>query len=95
MNGKPPAYDSPELVALSAYAYWLAMGGLMDMHGLQDEPIPVLDDKQLQIGGKAESFPMPEAIAQALPVDKRGSLAGIWMRMLKNSTVIQAITVKK
>ena len=42
------------------------MGGLMDMHGLQDEPIPVLDDKQLQIGGKAESFPMPEVIAQVV-----------------------------
>ncbi|MCF7360814.1 cytochrome C [Vibrio diazotrophicus] len=76
MNGKPPAYDSPELVALSAYAYWLAMGGLMDQHGLENEPVPALDDKQLQIGGKAESFPMPDVIAQALPVDKRGSLAG-------------------
>lgn len=76
MNGEPPAQDSPELVALSAYAYWLAMGGLMDMHGMESDPVPALDDKQLQIGGKAESFPMPEVIAQALPVDKRGSLAG-------------------
>ena len=30
MNGKAPASGSPELVALSAYAYWLGMGGLMD-----------------------------------------------------------------
>ena len=36
----------------SAYAYWLAMGGLMDQHGLENEPVPALDDKQLQIGGK-------------------------------------------
>ncbi|MCG6507197.1 c-type cytochrome, partial [Vibrio parahaemolyticus] len=76
MNGKPPEYDSPELVALSAYAYWLAMGGLMDQYGLGDQPVPALDAKQLQTGGKIESFPLPDVIAKALPVEKRGNLAG-------------------
>ncbi|MBY7960622.1 c-type cytochrome [Vibrio fluvialis] len=76
MNGKPPEYDSPELVALSAYAYWLAMGGLMDQYGLGDQPVPTLDAKQLQTGGKIESFPLPDVIAKALPVEKRGNLAG-------------------
>ncbi len=26
MNGKPPPYDSPEMVALVSYSYWLAQG---------------------------------------------------------------------
>ena len=76
MNGKAPASDSPEIVALSAYAYWLAMGGLLDKHGMADEPIPELNAKALQIGGKAKEFPLPEAIAQALPIEERGNLSG-------------------
>ncbi|MFM2657881.1 c-type cytochrome [Vibrio owensii] len=76
MNGKPPAKDSKELEALSAYAYWLAMGGLLDQYGMQDEPVPAISTKQLLTGGKAEDFPLPEKIANALPAEKRGNLAG-------------------
>lgn len=76
MNGKAPAYDSPEIVALSAYAYWLAMGGLLDSYGMNDEAVPELDIKALQVGGKAQDFPLPDAIAQALPVKERGNLEG-------------------
>ncbi|MFH4803435.1 c-type cytochrome [Vibrio diabolicus] len=76
MNGKAPAYDSPEIVALSAYAYWLAMGGLLDSYGMSDEAVPELDAKALQVGGKAKDFPLPEAIAQALPIEERGNLSG-------------------
>lgn len=60
MNGKPPAKDSKELEALSAYAYWLAMGGLLDQYGMQDEPVPAINTEQLLTGGKAEDFPLPE-----------------------------------
>lgn len=56
MNGKAPAYDSPEIIALSSYAYWLAMGGLLDQYGMSDEPIPEIDAKTLQTGGKAPDF---------------------------------------
>jgi thiosulfate dehydrogenase len=52
------------------------MGGLLDKHGMTDEPIPELDAKALQVGGKAKDFPLPEAIAQALPIEKRGNLSG-------------------
>lgn len=76
MNGEVPAYDSPEIVALSAYAYWLAMGGLLDNYGMADEPIPELDAKALQVGGKTENFPLPKAIAQALPIEDRAKLSG-------------------
>ena len=38
MNRTAPPKDSPELVALSAYSYWLAMGGLLDKYGMQDLP---------------------------------------------------------
>ncbi len=76
MNGKAPAHDSPEIIALSAYAYWLAMGGLLDQYGMTDEPIPELDAKTLQTGGKTPDFPLPEPIAQALPVEERGKMAG-------------------
>lgn len=76
MNGKAPAYDSPEIIALSSYAYWLSMGALLDGYGLEKEPIPELDNKALQTGGKVEDFPLPDVIAQALPLEERSKLAG-------------------
>ncbi len=76
MNGKPPAYDSPEIVALSAYSYWLAMGGLMDRYGLEGQPVPEVSAKHLQAGAKAADFPFPEAITKAFPVEDRSKLKG-------------------
>lgn len=76
MNGLPPAEDSPEMVALTAYSYWLAMGGLLDKHGMESTVIPEVDDAMIQLGGKADSFKMPAQLAKQLPVDKRNTLAG-------------------
>ncbi|MEH6452329.1 MAG: c-type cytochrome [Psychromonas sp.] len=76
MNGLPPEQDSPEMVALTAYSYWLAMGGLLDKHGMQSTEIPEISDAAIQLGGKADSFEMPDALAKKLPVDKRNALAG-------------------
>ncbi|MDK9739499.1 c-type cytochrome [Vibrio sp. D404a] len=76
MNGKPPSKDSKELEALSAYAYWLAMGGLLDEYGMQDKPVPAISRELLLKGGKSEDFPLPSEIAKALPVNERGNLAG-------------------
>ncbi|MDA9556475.1 c-type cytochrome [Vibrio sp.] len=76
MNGKAPDEISPEMVALAAYSYWLAMSGLMDKHGLEAEPVPEVAIKDILEGGKSESFPFPDKIKQALPVDERSKLAG-------------------
>lgn len=76
MNGQPPAQNSPELVALSAYAYWQAMGGILDKHDMQDVAIPEPTDKQLQVGGKTETFPLPQELAALYPVETRHQLPG-------------------
>jgi thiosulfate dehydrogenase len=76
MDGKAPAKDSAELIALSAYSYWLAMGGLMDKQGLEKQPVPVLSDEMLQIGGNEENFIMPKKVATQLPMGKRAKLPG-------------------
>ena len=76
MNGKPPAYDSPEILALSAYSYWLAMSGLMDRHGLEGQPVPEISNAMLQSGGKDVSFPLPKEVADAFPLEERGKLKG-------------------
>ncbi|NDO73616.1 c-type cytochrome [Shewanella sp. SE1] len=75
MNGKAPESGSPELVALSAYAYWLGVGGLMEQYGVKGE-VPELADAELIKGGKREDFPIPEAIKQQLTVDQRANLPG-------------------
>lgn len=75
MNGKAPPSGSPELVAMSAYAYWLGMGGLMDQYGVAGE-VPQLDDAELLKGGKRDDFPAPNAIKAALTVDARAQLPG-------------------
>ena len=74
-NGAPPPQDSPEMIALSAYSYWLAMSGLMD-HLRLDGEVPELSDKDLITGAKREDFPLPEAIAKALPMEQRDKLPG-------------------
>ncbi|OCH23593.1 c-type cytochrome [Aliivibrio sp. 1S128] len=76
MNGTAPPTDSPELVALSAYSYWLAMGGLLDKYGMQDTPIPELSDTAVQLGGNDETFILPAEMMKDLPAGKRGKLAG-------------------
>ncbi|MEJ2765097.1 c-type cytochrome [Photobacterium sp. MCCC 1A19761] len=76
MNGVPPDNHSPELVALSAYAYWLTMSGLLDKYGLHETPVPELSDAELIIGGKREDFILPAEIAADFPVSERGNLAG-------------------
>lgn len=76
MNGLPPAVDSKEMVALTAYSYWLAMGGILDKNGMQDTPVPEISDADLQVGGKADSFPLPEELLSKYPIDDRSKLAG-------------------
>ncbi|QSX29560.1 c-type cytochrome [Shewanella cyperi] len=75
MNGKAPPSGSPELVALSAYAYWLGMGGLMDQYGVTGE-VPELADAELLQGGKRDDFPVPAAISAALTTEQRANLPG-------------------
>ncbi|MGI2068946.1 c-type cytochrome [Shewanella baltica] len=75
MNGKAPASASPELVALSAYAYWLGMGGLMDEANISG-PVPELSDAELVKGAKREDFPLPEILAKAMTVEQRANLPG-------------------
>ncbi|MDI5837429.1 c-type cytochrome [Shewanella xiamenensis] len=75
MNGKAPAAGSPELVALSAYAYWLGMSGLMDAANL-DGPVPELSDAELVKGAKREDFSLPDALAKAMTVEQRANLPG-------------------
>ena len=76
MNGTAPPPDSLELVALSAYSYWLAMGGLLDKYGMEETPVPELSDTEIQIGGNDQTFILPDAMLDDLPAGKRGILAG-------------------
>ncbi|WP_433766432.1 c-type cytochrome [Pseudomonas putida] len=76
MNGKAPALDSPEVVALSAYSYWLLMGGLLDKSGMADTAVPELTDAQLQLGGNDKSFQPPEPIAQKTNASARQNMPG-------------------
>ena len=66
MNGKAPALGSPEVVAISAYSYWILMGGLLDKSGMANTPVPELTDMQLQLGGNDKSFELPGPIAQKI-----------------------------
>ncbi|MGS0826148.1 c-type cytochrome [Shewanella sp. 0m-8] len=75
MNGKPPASGSEDLVALSAYSYWLGMGGLMDMAGLSAK-VPELSDAELLKGGKRDDFPFPAAVKNAMTLEQRANLPG-------------------
>jgi len=75
MNGKPPVSGSEELVALSAYSYWLGMSGLMDMAGVT-APVPALSDSELLKGGKRDDFPFPAEVKAAMSVEQRAKLPG-------------------
>lgn len=75
MNGQPPASGSDELVALSAYSYWLGMSGIMDMAGVS-AAVPELSDAELLKGGKREDFPFPDAVKNAMSIDERARLPG-------------------
>ncbi|MFU2325530.1 c-type cytochrome [Pseudomonas sp. NFX98] len=76
INGKAPALDSPELVAISAYSYWMLMGGLLDKSGMTDAPVPELTDTELQLGGSDNSFELPEPIAQTINTVGRRNMPG-------------------
>lgn len=76
MNGKAPELGSPELVAMSAYSYWLLMGGLLDMYGMQDKPVPELSDAELQRGGRDESFVLPGPLADRVKMEGRERMPG-------------------
>lgn len=76
MNGKAPELGSPELVAMSAYSYWLLMGGLLDMYGMQDKPVPELSDAELQRGGREESFVLPGPLADRVKMEGRERMPG-------------------
>jgi len=95
MNGTPPAKDSLELVALTSYSYWLAMGGLLGMYGMQSTPIPEANSAVVQLGGKAESFPLSAKIAKQLPPEKRSKIAGRGYPKLENSATKPSITAGK
>ena len=95
MNGTPPAKDSPELVALSTYSYWLAMGGILDKYGMQSTPVPELNDEIIQLGGKADSFTLPKKIADVLPVKARSKFAGRHYPKLKKPANKPSITKGK
>ncbi|MGI2037846.1 c-type cytochrome [Shewanella frigidimarina] len=75
MNGKAPAENSPELVAISAYSYWLGMSGLMDQYKIAG-PVPELSDAELVKGGKRDDFPIPAAIAKHLDTAALSQLPG-------------------
>ncbi|MBV7586808.1 c-type cytochrome [Pseudomonas sp. PDM33] len=76
MNGKAPELGSPELVAMSAYSYWLLMGGLLDMYGMQDKPVPELSDAELQRGGRDEAFVLPGPLADRVKMKGRENMPG-------------------
>lgn len=76
MNGTAPPLNSPELIAMSAYSYWLLMGGLLDMFGMQDKPVPELDDKQLQLGGNDEALVLPGPLAGRVKMSGREHMPG-------------------
>ncbi|GEA51624.1 cytochrome c [Vibrio inusitatus NBRC 102082] len=71
MNGVMPTTDSDVLVDFSAYAYWLGVTTLYNMHGLENLSVPELSDKQLLAGGKVDDFPFHPELQKAL--DKVGS----------------------
>lgn len=75
MNGKPPGSASKELVALSAYSYWLGMSGLMQQAGV-DGAVPELSDSELLKGGKRDEMPLPESIKNVMTLEQRASLPG-------------------
>ena len=75
MNGKAPVSGGPELVAMSAYAYWLGMSGLMDKYQISGE-VPELSDAELIKGGKRDDFVLPKAISAAMSADTLANLPG-------------------
>lgn len=85
MNGKAPAIDSPELVAMSAYSYWLLMGGLLDMFGMQDTPVPEMSDSALQKGGNIDDFKLPGPLSDMVKLDKRGQMPGRAFALLEKT----------
>lgn len=75
MNGNAPASGSKELVAISAYSYWLTMSGLMNQFNL-DGKVPELSDTELVKGGNREDFLLPEAVKAKWGQKALASLAG-------------------
>jgi len=75
MNGKAPAANSPELVAISAYSYWLGMSGLMRQYKIVG-PVPELSDLELVKGAKRDDFPMPAEIATQQDITALSQLPG-------------------
>ncbi|MGX9460426.1 c-type cytochrome [Shewanella sp. A14] len=86
MNGKPPASDSAELVAISAYSYWLGMSGLMAKYHVTG-PVPELSDTELVKGAKRDDFPMPAAITKHLDIAALSKLPGRGYPKIKQSEV--------
>ncbi|MDA7747382.1 c-type cytochrome [Psychromonas sp.] len=82
MNGIAPANDSPELIALASYSYWLAVGSMLDQQGLHDVAVPEISNEILMQGGLHKEFTLPAAIAKAYPIDKRNQLPGRGFKML-------------
>lgn len=75
MNGKAPVSGAPELVAISAYSYWLGMSGLMAQYNVAG-PVPELSDLELVKGAKRDDFPMPKGISDHLDIAALSQLPG-------------------
>lgn len=75
MNGKAPESGSKELVALSAYSYWLGMSGLMLQHNVVGS-VPELSDSELVKGAKRDDFILPEAISSKMDQNALAQLPG-------------------
>lgn len=75
MNGTAPASGSKELVALSAYSYWLAMSGLLEM-AKSKNLVAEVSDNQLVVGGKIADFPLDKSVKAMLNGNLLANLPG-------------------
>lgn len=75
MNGTAPPSDSEELIALSAYSYWLSMSGLLEM-AKSTKPVAEVSDKQLLAGGKVDDFPLDKTVRAILTGEQLAKLPG-------------------
>ncbi len=72
------------------------MGGILDKNGMQDTPVPEISDADLQVGGKVDSFPLPEELVSKYPIDDRSKLAGrSYLRLLTLNKSRRSCVVKR
>ncbi len=76
MNGIIPKSGSKELVAISAYSYWLGAQALYRLAGIDGEPIPELTDQQLLTGGKVDDLPLDPRVFEQVKASVRSKMPG-------------------